>query len=258
MVVRFMCRRRWLQFKMGFVAALALPALAGDNDLSKATVSNSWKPDSAAPEGMVWIPGGEFSMGASNEGRGNCCDMAMASNDASPMHRVRVDGFWMDTTAVTNAQFARFIEATGYVTMAEKTPTREELPTVPDENLVAGSIVFAVTPREVPLHNHLQWWAYAKGADWRHPLGAGSDLKGKENHPVVHVTFADAEAYAKWAGKRLPTEAEYEFAERGGLSGKIYAWGDEFRPNGKWMANTWQGKFRSKIRATTASPEPRR
>jgi sulfatase modifying factor 1 len=196
-----------------------------------------------APEGMVWIPGGEFSMGANVEGRGSCCEQAMPSNDAGPLHRVRVDGFWMDTTAVTNAQFERFVKATGYITLAERAPTREEFPTAPAENLVAGSVVFAPTEHEVPLTNHFQWWTYLKGANWRHPLGADSDLKGKENHPVVHIAYPDAEAYAKWAGRRLPTEAEFEFAARGGLAGKTYVWGDEFRPEGKWMANTWQGKF---------------
>jgi formylglycine-generating enzyme len=195
-----------------------------------------------SPEAMVWIPGGEFSMGAVMNGHGSS-EMPMSSNDAEPIHRVYVDGFWMDKTTVTNEQFAKFIAATGYVTIAEKTPTREEFPTAPEENLVAGSVVFAPTDYEVPLTDHLQWWTYVKGANWQHPLGPGSDIKGKEKYPVVHVAFPDAEAYAKWAGKRLPSEAEFEFAERGGLTGKTYAWGDELRPKGKWMANTWQGKF---------------
>jgi len=172
--------------------------------------------------------------------------MPMPSNDAEPIHRVRVAGFWMDKTVVTNEQFARFVEATGYVTIAERVPTKEEFPTAPPENLIAGSVVFAPTDREVPLNNHYQWWSYVKGANWRHPLGAESDLKGKEKYPVVHVSYPDAEAFAKWAGKRLPTEAEFEFAERGGLEGKTYAWGDELRPNGKWMANTYQGTFPEK------------
>lgn len=194
------------------------------------------------PEGMVWIPGGEFSMGAAVNGHGKD-EMPMASNDAEPVHRVYVDGFWMDKTTVTNEQFAKFVAATNYVTIAEKAPTREEFPTAPEENLVAGSVVFAPPDHEVPLNNHFQWWTYVKGANWRHPLGPESDIKGKEKYPVVHVAYPDAEAYAKWAGKRLPTEAEFEFAERGGLKGKTYAWGNDFRPHGKWMANTWQGKF---------------
>jgi formylglycine-generating enzyme len=195
-----------------------------------------------APEGMVWIPGGEFSMGAAVNGHGSC-EMAMPSNDAEPIHRVRVDGFWMDKTVVTNEQFAKFVDATGYVTIAERTPTKEEFPTAPAENLVAGSVVFSPPDHEVPLNNHFQWWNYVKGANWRHPLGPDSDIKGKEKYPAVHIAYPDAEVYAKWAGKRLPTEAEFEFAERGGLAGKTYAWGDEFRPKGKWMANTYQGKF---------------
>jgi formylglycine-generating enzyme required for sulfatase activity len=191
---------------------------------------------------MVWIPGGEFSMGAVVNGEGSH-EMPMTSNDAGPVHRVRVDGFWMDVTPVTNEQFEKCVKATGYVTIAERTPTREEFPTAPAENLVAGSVVFAPPDHDVPLTDHYQWWTYVKGANWRHPLGSQSDIKGKEKYPVVQIAYPDAEAYAKWAGKRLPTEAEFEFAARGGLSGKTYVWGDEFRPNGKWMANTWQGKF---------------
>ena len=207
-----------------------------------ATISNSTAAPKPAPEGMVWIPGGEFSMGAATNGHGSS-EMPMASNDAEPIHRVRVDGFWMDKTVVTNEQFSKFVEATGYVTIAERVPTKEEFPTAPPENLVAGSVVFSPPDHEVPLNNYLQWWNYIKGANWRHPSGPESDIKGKEKYPVVQIAYPDAEAYAKWAVKRLPTEAEYEWAERGGLSGKTYAWGDEFRPNGKWMANTWQGKF---------------
>src|SRR2546430_2907223 len=195
-----------------------------------------------APEVMVWVPGGEFSMGAVVNGEGSH-EMPMASNDSQPVHRVYVDAFWMDATPVTNAQFEKFVRATGYVTIAERTPTKEEIPTAPEENLVAGSVVFAPPDHEVPLNDHYQWWSYVKGANWRHPLGPQSDIKGKDNYPVVQIAYPDAEAYAKWAGKHLPTEAEFEFAARGGLAGKTYVWGDEFRPNGKWMANTWQGKF---------------
>ena len=212
--------------------ALVFTAHAGEADKAPGNV----------PEGMAWIPGGEFSMGAVMNGHGSS-EMPMASNDAEPIHRVRVDGFWMDKTTVTNTEFEKFVKATGYITLAERTPTREEFPTAPAENLVAGSVVFTPPDHEVPLDDHFQWWAYVKGANWRHPLGPESDLKGKEKYPVVHIAFSDAEAYAKWAGKRLPTEAEFEFAARGGLSGKTFVWGDEFRPDGKWMANTYQGKF---------------
>jgi sulfatase modifying factor 1 len=170
----------------------------------------------AVPPGMVWIPGGEFSMGAATNGEGSH-EMPMASSDAEPIHRVFVDGFWMDTTAVTNEQFQKFVAATGYVTIAERTPTKEEFPNAPGENLVAGSVVFVPTDHEVPLDDHLQWWTYVKGANWRHPTGPQSDIKGQEKYPVVQVAYPDAEAYAKWAGKRLPTEAEFEFAARGGF-----------------------------------------
>jgi len=191
---------------------------------------------------MVWIPGGEFSMG-SDDPRGSICGGPDSMGDARPIHRVYVDGFWMDTTEVTNAQFQKFVKTTGYVTIAERKPTKEEFPTAPPENLVAGSTVFTPTLQAVPLNDHFQWWRYQNGANWRHPEGPESDLKSREKYPVVHIAYDDALAYAKWAGKRLPTEAEFEFAARGGLSGKVYAWGDELRPNGKWMANTFQGQF---------------
>ena len=237
-------------------AAMVKSSLAGSNSsapikkdsaMSSAsgflpTIENKTSAPGLTPDGMVWIPGGEFSMGSAANGRG-IDEMPMASNDAGPVHRVRVDGFWMDATPVTNEQFEKFVKATGYITIAERTPTKEEFPTAPEENLVAGSVVFVPTDHDVPLNNHYQWWSYVKGASWRHPLGPESDLKGKEKYPVVQIAYPDAEAYSKWAGKRLPTEAEFEFAARGGLSGKIYVWGDEFRPGGKWMANTWQGKF---------------
>jgi formylglycine-generating enzyme required for sulfatase activity len=163
--------------------------------------------------------------------------------DARPIHRVAVDGFWMDTTEVTNAQFRDFVQATGYVTIAEQTPRAEDFPGAPIENLVAGSTVFKPTPTAVPLDNHYNWWAYVHGANWRHPFGPESDLSGKDNYPVVHIAYDDALAYCRWAGKRLPTEAEWEFAARGGLSGKIYSWGDELRPDGNWLANIYQGTF---------------
>ena len=195
-----------------------------------------------APAGMVWIPGGEFSMGCLDPRslpHGGPDPMA----DARPVHRVRVNGFWMDATEVTNKQFAAFVAATGYVTVAERTPRAEDFPGAPPENLVAGSVVFTPPAEPVPLDDHLRWWAYVKGADWRHPSGPDSTLEGHDDEPVVHVAFEDAEAYARWAGKRLPTEAEWEFAARGGLTGSTYPWGDDFLPNGRWMANTWQGRF---------------
>jgi sulfatase modifying factor 1 len=206
------------------------------------TVANKVPAASTVPTGMVWIPGGEFSMGAKEDRSMNGVGM-QATVDSRPIHRVYVDGFWMDKTDVTNAEFFRFVNATKYVTVAERKPRAEDFPGAPPENLVAGSVVFSPPDHDVPLNNHFQWWSYVPGANWRHPEGPKSDLKDRASYPVVHVAYEDALAYAKWAGKRLPTEAEWEFAARGGLSGKLYPWGDEFRPSGKWMANTHQGKF---------------
>ncbi len=186
-----------------------------------------------APAGMIWIPGGVFHRGSANP----------KMRDAQPVHQVAVDGFWMDCTAVTNEQFAEFVKATGYVTVAERTPKAKDFPGADPTNLVAGSVVFKPSNGPVPLDNHLRWWIYVKGANWRHPEGPKSDLQGREKHPVVHVAWDDAAAYAKWAGKRLPTEAEFELAARGGLDRKKYAWGNDLRPGGEWMANIWQGHF---------------
>jgi formylglycine-generating enzyme required for sulfatase activity len=192
---------------------------------------------------MVWIPGGEFSMGAADPADGRDVVGMQATADSRPIHRVAVDGFWMDRTEVTNDQFAAFVKATGYVTVAERTPRAEDFPGVPAASLVPGSAVFSPPDHAVPLDTDLRWWTYAKGANWRQPLGPGSSIKGTGNHPVVHVAYEDAEAYARWARKRLPTEAEWEFAARGGLTGALYVWGDEFRPGGRWMANSHQGHF---------------
>ena len=189
-----------------------------------------------APEGLGWIPGGTFWMGCEN------CAMP----DALPLHLVAVDGFWMDRAPVTNAEFERFVKATAYVTVAERPLDPKDFPGVPRDKLVPGSAIFVPTSTPVPLDNPLQWWRYTPGANWKHPEGPGSTLKAREDHPVVHVAFEDAVAYAKWAGKRLPTEAEFEFAARGGLDRQKYPWGNEMNPGGKAAANTWQGQFPAK------------
>lgn len=206
------------------------------------TVPNREPPPGAAPSDMVWIPGGEFSMGAKELSDMNMVGM-QATKDSRPIHRVYVAGFFMDKTDVTNAQFAKFVQATGYVTVAEKKPSPADFPGALPENLSAGGVVFAAPGHAVALDDNYQWWSYVKGANWRHPTGPKSSIKGKENFPVVQIAYADAEAYANWAHKRLPTEAEWEFAARGGRPGALYVWGDQFRPNGKWMANTYQGHF---------------
>jgi len=190
------------------------------------------------PKSMVWVPGGEFLMGS---------DHQLAKPNERPTHRVRVHGFWMDRTHVTNAQFAAFVQATGYVTTAERKPEWETLrvqvpegtPRPPDAQMLAGGMVFVGTDHQVSLDDWSQWWAYVPGANWRHPQGPASNIDGKDDHPVVQISYEDARAYARWAKKRLPTEAEWEFAARGGLEQATYAWGEEFTVNGVHMANTW-------------------
>jgi formylglycine-generating enzyme required for sulfatase activity len=191
---------------------------------------------------MAWIPGGEFSMGSEQTAEA-LCDVPGITRDAQPIHRVSVDGFWMSTTEITNQAFADFVRATGYVTVAERTPNAADYPGAPPELLVPGSAVFTPPRGPVDLRHALEWWRYAPGADWRHPDGPSSAIDGRESHPVVHVAFEDAEAYAHWAGGRLPTEAEWEFAARGGVAGRLYAWGDELTPNGVHHANIHHGDF---------------
>ena len=232
---------------LGAVAfALAFAATKRWNRPSLSDASRSEAPvrnvTSDAPRGMVWITGGEFMMGTDSE---------QAWPDERPTHAVRVRGFWMDETEVTNAQFRRFVEATGYVTVAERAPAVEEImrqvppgtPPPSQDSLVPGSLVFTPPDGPVDLGDYSQWWRWTPGANWRRPDGPNSNLDGKDDYPVVHVAWDDAAAYAAWAGKRLPTEAEWEFAARGGLAGKAYVWGDEPPNDTHTPANLWQGEF---------------
>ncbi len=181
---------------------------------------------------MVWVPGGTFVMGSND-----------FYPEERPAHRVTVDGFWMDEHPVTNAEFRRFIAATGYVTVAERPPDPEHYPSADPALLVAGSLVFRRPPARVGLRDFRNWWVYVPDACWRHPQGPGSTLEGYDLHPVTQVAYEDAEAYAYWAGKALPTEAEWEFAARGGLEEADFVWGHEHAPEGRMLANTWQGEF---------------
>jgi len=208
-------------------------------DSSKIDIKAS---DSASTEGMVLIPGGRFLMGSSdNEGR----------SDEYPQHAVEVKSFWMDATEVTNAQFKKFVDATGYITTAERKPDWEELknqlppgtPKPPDSVLVPASLVFTPASGPIPLNNSAQWWTWVRGASWKHPQGPGSNIAGKDNYPVVHISWEDANAYARWAGKRLPTEAEWEFAARAGLNNRSFTWGSEAVNERQKKANIWQGNF---------------
>jgi len=207
------------------------------------TTENTSRPSGPAPEGMVWIPGGEFSMGAQDPTDMHDAVGMQATEDSRPVHRVYVDGFWMDATEVTNAQFAAFVKATGYVTVAERKPRPEDFPGAKPEVLVPGSVMFSPPSHPVPLNDEYAWWSYLPGANWRHPAGPASSIKGKERWPVIHVAYEDALAYARWAGKRLPTEAEWEFAARGGLTGQVFPWGNTFKNGTRWMANSHQGHF---------------
>lgn len=203
-------------------------------------ISTGLRPATAPPgKNMIWIPGGTFLMGSDSH-----------YPEEAPAHKVKVDGFWMERFLVTNAQFQKFVKETGYITFAERPANPEDYPGAKPELLQPSSIVFLQPDRPVDRGNHYNWWSYIPGANWRHPEGAGSSIKNRQKHPVVHVTYEDAAAYVKWAGKELPTEAEWELAARGGLEGAEFAWGDELHPKGKMMSNTWQGEFPWENRST--------
>jgi formylglycine-generating enzyme len=195
--------------------------------------THTQEPPIALPgEDMVWIPGGTFMMGSDHH-----------YPEEAPAHHVTVDGFWIDAHQVTNGEFRTFVGATGYVTVAERAPHAEDYPGAAPEMLTPGSVVFAQPEARVHLGDHFQWWGWKSGASWKHPEGPESTIQGREQHPVVHLAWEDVEAYAAWAGKELPTEAEWEFACRGGLDGRAFAWGDELSPDGQMLANYWQGQF---------------
>lgn len=220
-------------FKMNMVFCLAACSGHYSNENKKSTGDK--------PEGMVLITGGQFTMGTDEE---------ESYDHERPSHFVRVGSFWMDQTEVTNAQFDDFVRATGYVTVAEKKPDWNEIskqvppgtPPPPDSLMQPGSLVFHIPSGPVLLNDYSQWWEWKTGVNWKHPEGPESDLKGRMNYPVVHVAYEDAMAFAQWKGKRLPTEAEWEFASRGGKQER-FAWGEEMLPEGKFMANTFQGSF---------------
>ncbi|MET7999211.1 formylglycine-generating enzyme family protein [Amycolatopsis sp. NPDC005232] len=188
------------------------------------------KPDPTVD--MVWIAGRTFAMGSDDH-----------YPEEAPVHDVTVGGFWIDPTAVRNRDFERFVRATGHVTLAERAPDPVDYPDALPDLLVPASSVFVAPQHEVDLRNAYDWWRYVPGADWRHPSGPGSSVRKRPDHPVVHLAWEDAEAYARWACKDIPTEAEWELAARGGIDRAAYAWGDELSPDGVWMANTWQGTF---------------
>jgi formylglycine-generating enzyme len=200
--------------------------------VADSAVVSAEQPAVSSPPNMIWIPGGTFRMGS---------DKHYA--EEAPSHRVTVDGFWIDTTPVTNRQFRKFVNETGHVTFAEIAPDAKDYPGALPEMLKAGSLVFTPPKHPVDLRDWSQWWRFKFGANWRKPYGPRSSISGLDDHPVVHVAYRDAQAFAKWAGKELPTEAEWEFAARGGLDGTEFAWGDEFMPGGRPMANTWHGAF---------------
>lgn len=217
------------------VLALCIACHSGQNKAKVAVCAGPRSMDTV-PLKMIYIKGGSFKMGSTDP----------MFDDARPIHQVNLKSFWIDEHEVTNAEFAKFVQATGYKTIAERPINPADFPGVPVESLVPGSAVFTPPSKPVSLDNLANWWTYVAGANWKHPLGPKSNIDNKPNDPVVQISYTDAAAYAKWAGKRLPTEAEWEFAARGGKEMQRYYWGDELKPGGKWKANVFEGHFPDK------------
>lgn len=230
--------RKMIQYIVQGAFMVAFVSCANNNheQSSTNTVNIETKATDTIPPKMVWIPGGTFQMGTNDP----------MFPDAQPLHNVTVNGFYMDEHEVTNAEYAKFVNATNYITVAERKLDPKDYPGVPPESLVPGSGVFSPPNHKVSLDDPLQWWQYVPGASWRHPFGPNSSVEDVPNNPVVHISYEDAIAYAKWAGKRLPTEAEWEYAARAGRGNQTYYWGNELKPGGKWVANIYQGDFPNK------------
>ena len=230
--------RKMIQYIVQGAFMVAFVSCANNNheQSSTNTVNIETKATDTIPPKMVWIRGGSFQMGTNDP----------MFPDAQPLHNVTVNGFYMDEHEVTNAEYAKFVNATNYITVAERKLDPKDYPGVPPESLVPGSGVFSPPNHKVSLDDPLQWWQYVPGASWRHPFGPNSSVEDVPNNPVVHISYEDAIAYAKWAGKRLPTEAEWEYAARAGRGNQTYYWGNELKPGGKWVANIYQGDFPNK------------
>lgn len=224
---------RFISLTLSVLAFLQFPAPLAAVEKFAEIPPNSSAAEAPQTSGMVWIPGGTFWMGSQDE----------AMTDALPLHQVYVDGFWMDETEVTNAQFAEFVAETNYVTIAERPLDPADFPGVPAEALVPGAVVFSPPSESVNLDDPQRWWSYVPGASWKHPTAPQSSTEDLADYPVIHIAWDDALAYAAWAGKRLPTEAEWEFAARGGLDRRPFVWGDQFEPDDNPVANTFQGTF---------------
>ena len=231
--------------RLAHLLPIYLPLLLASCKEPKDTAAPSAPATAAPPLGMVLIPAGSFEMGLSEERLKAGENPVRSGAEEWPAHKVMLDAFHMDETEVTNAQFKAFVAATGYKTQAERPFKQSDFPKARPQDLEPASFVLSqpVGPINVRTASHWTWWKLTPGADWLHPDGPGSDLEGRSDHPVVNIAYEDAQTYAKWAGKRLPTEAEWEYAARGGLEGKLYPWGDELKPGGKWQANIWQGNF---------------